>query len=112
MKQAIVVRTDLKMNKGKIASQCAHASVLALRKSGKTKSDAWLKQGMKKVVLKVKTENDLLKIYKKAKKEKIVCALITDAGLTQVSPGTLTAVGLGPDTDKKIDKITGKLKLM
>ena len=112
MKQAIIVRTDLKMDRGKIASQCSHASVSALMGSTKTKSDKWLKQGMKKVVLKVKNEKDLINVYKKAKKEKIVCALITDAGLTQVSPGTLTALGIGPDVDEKIDKVTGKLKLL
>ena len=112
MKQAIVIRTDLKMDRGKIASQCSHASVSALMGSTKSKSETWLKQGMKKIVLKVNNEKDLLKIYKKAKKEKIVCALITDAGLTQVSPGTITALGLGPDFDKRIDKVTGKLKLL
>lgn len=112
MKQAIIVRTDLKMGKGKIASQCAHASVSSFIEVSKSKGDAWLKQGMKKVVLKVKSDKDLLDLCKKAKKEKVPCVIITDAGLTQIDPGTMTTLGIGPDTDKKIDKITGKLKLL
>ena len=40
------------------------------------------------------------------------CALITDAGHTVVEPGTKTCLGIGPDDEKKIDLITGKLKIM
>lgn len=112
MKQAIVIRTDLKMEKGKIASQCAHASVSAFLEADKKKSDAWLKQGMKKIVLKVENEKELLSMCRKAKAEKLPCVIITDAGMTQIEPGTLTALGIGPDVDEKIDKVTNKLKLL
>ncbi|MBI5391135.1 peptidyl-tRNA hydrolase, partial [Candidatus Woesearchaeota archaeon] len=39
-------------------------------------------------------------------------ALITDAGHTVVEPGTTTCLGIGPDDEKKIDLVTGILKMM
>jgi PTH2 family peptidyl-tRNA hydrolase len=112
MKQIIVVRTDLKMKKGKMCSQTAHASIAAFLKAKKTDKEKWVKTGMKKVVLKVSGEKELKKICKIARDEKIKCEMIRDAGLTQVEPGSITALGIGPADDKKIDKITGKLKLL
>ena len=52
-KQVIVVRSDVKMSKGKTAAQSAHASVSALDKVGKAAAAEWKKEGQKKVVLKV-----------------------------------------------------------
>lgn len=112
MKQAIIVRTDLKMGKGKLCSQSAHASIAAFLKSNEIERKNWLKEGMKKVVLKVSNEKELVELYKIAKKEKLPCELISDAGYTQIEPGTVTALGIGPANYKKIDKITGKLKLL
>jgi PTH2 family peptidyl-tRNA hydrolase len=112
MKQVIAVRTDLDMGKGKIATQVAHASMAAFTKVTKETAEEWLRSGMKKVVVKVKGEKELLEIYRLAKKQKLPCELVSDAGRTQVEPGTTTAVGIGPADEKKIDEITGKLKLL
>ena len=62
MKQVILVRDDLKMDKGKLASQVAHASLEAALKSNKLKE--WKSKGTKKVILKVKDKKKLLKYYK------------------------------------------------
>jgi len=112
MKQAIVIRKDLKMERGKQISQGCHASILAYLKAKEINRKKWINQGMKKIVLKVLSKKELIELYKIAKKEKIPCELIIDKGLTQVKSGTITALGLGPDDDRKIDKITGKLKLL
>ena len=112
MKQAIVIRTDLKMDKGKIASQVSHASVASFLKAKMSVKKEWLATGMKKVVLKVSSESELKKLYNLARKNKLPCELIRDRGLTQIEPGSVTALGIGPDKDSKIDKITGKLKLL
>ena len=112
MKQAILVRTDLKMPKGKLSAMVAHASVEAVLKSSKDKVDLWKKEGMKKVILKVYSEDELLLYQKKAKDAKLVNALIVDAGKTFFKKPTNTCLAIGPDKDKKIDKIAGKLKLL
>ncbi len=112
LKQVIVVRTDLKMGKGKLAAQVAHASIAAFLKAGFFVKKKWLGQGMKKVVLKVESEKELLELYEKARKKKLPCALIKDAGLTQLEPGSITALAIGPAEEKKIDEITGHLRLL
>ncbi len=115
MKQAIVVRTDLKMGKGKICSQVAHASLFSALKV-KRKHPSWFRiwiiSGGKKVVLKVKSLKELKEIKEKADELKIPNEIITDAGYTQIPPGSITALGIGPAPDEEIDKITGKLKLL
>jgi len=112
MKQAIIIRADLKMDKGKIASQAAHASVASFLKCSKTAQGKWLDSGMKKIVLKVSSQKDLKDIFRRAKSEGLKCAIITDAAKTQLKRPSQTAVAIGPDSDPKIDKITGKLKLL
>jgi len=112
IKQAILIRTDLKMGKGKIATQAAHASLEAYKKADKNIIKKWEEEGSKKVVLKVSSLKELLKFKKKADQLKIPYALIIDAGLTQLKKGTITCLGLGPDEEEKIDKITKKLKLL
>ena len=49
---------------------------------------------------------------KAAKQANIANCLITDAGCTQIPPGSKTVLGIGPDTSEKINKITGTFKLM
>lgn len=111
-KQVILVRNDLKLPKGKLASQTAHASVGALLKSHKDDIKKWQTHGMKKIVLKVEDEKELLEYKKKAEDAGLIVALIEDAGKTTVKPGTITCLGIGPDNAEKIDKITGNLKIV
>jgi PTH2 family peptidyl-tRNA hydrolase len=112
MKQAIIVRTDLKMGKGKIAAQSAHASIAAFLHATEIARERWVGEGMAKIVLKVANEDELRKIHATAKRAKLPTELIVDRGLTQIEPGTATAVGIGPAEDEAVDKITGKLKLL
>jgi PTH2 family peptidyl-tRNA hydrolase len=111
-KQVIVVRNDLKLKKGKLAAQVAHASLGAFLKSEKNLRKKWLKEGAKKVVVKVKDLKELLNIKKEAEKMKIPNFLVRDAGKTQVDPGTITCLGLGPCKEEILDKVTGGLKLL
>ncbi len=111
-KQAIIIRADLKMSKGKSCAQCAHASVEAMQNSDKKLVEAWRSEGMKKVVLKADSEKELISLKNKAKVEKLATALIKDAGLTELKPGTITALAIGPDKESKVDKVTGKLEAL
>tara|TARA_Y100000310_G_C20663807_1_gene806317 strand:+ start:1599 stop:1952 length:354 start_codon:yes stop_codon:yes gene_type:complete len=111
-KQIIIVRQDLKLPKGKLAAQSAHASVDAVLRSEDSLVKRWRQEGMAKIVVKVKDEKELIKYFQQAKDEGLTASLITDAGKTVVAPGTKTCVGIGPDEEEKIDQITGKLQLL
>lgn len=111
-KQVILVRDDLKLTKGKMSAQVSHASVGATLKTHKDDLKKWMDSGQKKVVLKVKDKQELYKYKQLAEDAGMVVALITDAGHTHLDPGTVTCLGIGPDKEDKIDKITGNLKLI
>jgi len=66
-KQVIIVRQDLKMPKGKTAAQAAHASVEAVLKSDKQIVKEWRQTGMAKIVLKVNSVKELIKLNQEAK---------------------------------------------
>src|SRR3989338_9733048 len=112
LKQIILVREDLKLPKGKLAAQVAHAAVEAVLRSEKKMINSWRDEGMAKIVLKVKDEKELLKYLQLAKDQGLITALITDAGKTVIAPGTRTCLGLGPDEEEKLDSLTGELKLL
>jgi len=115
LKQALIVRADLKMSKGKTAAQASHASVdcvLALLKKDKTLVENWVHTGMKKVVLKVLDLNEMIKLFNEAKREGLCVKMITDAGRTELPEGTTTVLGIGPDYENKIDKVCSKLKML
>lgn len=111
-KQCLVVRTDLKMSCGKTCAQAAHASIAAYERADKNVKKSWLAEGQKKVVLKVKDERSLLELRSIAEAAGITTALIQDAGLTEIPPGTITALGIGPAKSGEIDRITGGLSLL
>ncbi len=111
-KQVILVREDLKLDKGKMAAQVAHASVEAALRSDKEIVKKWRLLGMKKVVLKVKNKEELFKYNQIAKDNKLKTAVITDAGKTRIKPGTITCLAIGPDEEEKIDNVTRNLKMM
>jgi PTH2 family peptidyl-tRNA hydrolase len=114
----IVARKDLNMGAGKLAVQVAHASVSCIleifdsdNRIWKEWLKNWIREGQKKVVVRVYSQDELGVIYEEAKKQGLPVSFINDAGLTQLEPGTATTVGIGPAPDELIDRITGKLKL-
>lgn len=111
-KQVILVRDDLKLPKGKMCVQVAHAAISSYEWAKPSVQEAWKEGGQKKIVLKVDRLEDLFKYKEEARRFDIPTALIQDAGLTCVPPGTITALGMGPADAIALDKIVGHLKLM
>lgn len=116
-KLAIVVRADLKLSDGKLAVQVAHASVTcALNAKLKPKTREWFKrwyeEGQRKVVLKISSLEELYLLKAKAEDKGLPTHLVADAGLTELQPGTITCLGIGPAPTSNIDTVTGKLKLL
>lgn len=114
-KQVIAVRKDLKMGKGKLAAQVAHAAVACALEAQKKYPEwfnNWLNEGQAKIVIKVQDEEELRKLAKEAEELSIPSSLIVDRGLTQLQPGTVTCLGLGPAPSSLIDKLTINYKLL
>lgn len=130
-KQVLVMRRgDIKMRTGKIASQAAHASHLALTQGSGARFQegdagtelvipldpaayAWLTGNYRKVCVYVTNEAALLEVYRQAQEAGLRCALVQDSGLTEFKGvSTYTAVAIGPHEDARIDLITGELPLL
>jgi peptidyl-tRNA hydrolase, PTH2 family len=114
-KQVIAVRKDLEMGKGKLAVQVAHAAVSSCERTRKLKRewfDAWMSENQAKICVKVEGEEDLRMLKGRLDEAGIPNALIQDAGLTQLEPGTTTCLGIGPLPSGVADKYTGDLKLL
>lgn len=115
MKQIIIIRKDLSMDVGKLISQACHACLEASEEAKKRDImlwETWKKKGATKIVVKVFSLDELLELNNLAGRLGLPKAFIVDKGLTQLSPNTPTALGIGPWKDDVIDRITGKLKLL
>lgn len=114
-KQVIVVRGDLTMSPAKMSVQVAHASIGAYRdaieKIGMDNVNGWFNEGFRKIVLKAKDIEELLKIHAKCTENNLPCYIVYDFGLTELEPNTLTALGIGPDLNERIDKVSKRLHL-
>jgi peptidyl-tRNA hydrolase, PTH2 family len=111
MKQVLIMRADLGMSPGKLASQAAHAAVLAYKIAPTDDIDEWERSGITKIVLQVWDEETLIKLYKLAIAAYLPCALVADEGVTEVKPGSITGLGIGPADNYELDAITGTLEL-
>jgi PTH2 family peptidyl-tRNA hydrolase len=111
-KQVIAVRKDLKMDKGKIAAQVAHASLEAYKRADPKDVVEWEAEGMKKIVVSVKDLKELMKLKDMAKDLNLPYYVVRDAGRTQVESGSVTTIGIGPAKEERVDRITRDLKLL
>ncbi len=113
-KLVVVVREDLDLSKGKMAVQVAHAAVTAALEAKASQPKwfkAWMDEGQKKVVVRARDLQELEELERKALDLKLPSALIEDAGLTELPPGTTTCLGIGPAPNHIVDAVTGHLKM-
>ena len=123
-KQVLVVRKDLKMRKGKIASQTAHAAMMIFLQKAVIQNgvfqclvtpveEEWFADSFTKVCVSVNSEEELESVYYKALDAGLPSALCVDNGTTEFGGvPTKTVVAVGPDYSEKIDEITGGLPLL
>ena len=112
-KQVLLLRTDLKMRRGKEIAQGAHAAMKAtLENLDHPDVRAWLAGQFAKVALGVDSEEEMLRLVAAARSAGLVTATIVDAGRTEFhGVPTLTADAIGPADVARIDTITGHLRL-
>jgi len=115
IKMVFFVRRDLKMGKGKIGSQCAHASIGLYKKLLKNKNnnllEHWENTGSKKIVLKVDNENAFGDVLVYCERHNILNHTVVDAGKTQIEANSKTVLVIIEES-KKLNNLTRKYKLM
>lgn len=103
------------MGRGKIAVQCSHAAVSAAEDARIRHPvwwRGWLREGQCKVALRVRTVEALSGLGKEADTRGLPYSIVQDSGLTQVAPGTITCLGIGPAPANLLDPLTGRLPLL
>lgn len=133
VKQVIIIRKDLHMRRGKEIAQGSHASIAFLTSRlfpGWMKHElsdgtgtclhgvfspvelSWIEGNFRKICVVVNSEEELLSVVHDAKEAGLVAEPIQDTGLTEFGGvPTWTAAAIGPDTDERIDPVTGHLVL-
>lgn len=112
MKQLIVVNEALRLPRGKLGAQVAHAAVGAFLTADSAAQTDWLRAGMPKIVVGVANEAELLLLEGRAKEAGLATFLVRDAGRTVIASGTITCLGLGPASAEALDPLTGALRLV
>jgi len=112
-----ILRSDLGMSPGKLASQAGHAYLDAYISCQQTDPDRATEyrgdsHGIK-IALRAKSLHELLRAQDEAIRLGIPCALITDLGYTCFDgKPTITALGIGPARKGEIHPITKRFNLM
>jgi peptidyl-tRNA hydrolase, PTH2 family len=112
LKLMLCVRTDLGMSVGKIAAQVGHGVHSVCREGSVKLLSRWEASTSAKIVVELDSLSTLFDIKAKAEAKQIPVYLVTDAGRTEIEPGTVTVMAIGPGTSEQLKDITGSLKLL
>ncbi len=114
-KLVIAVRGDLKLSRGKLAAQVAHAAVscaLRAQQHDRRVYRDWCDEGQRKVTVRCPDEPALHALQADARAAGLTTALVRDAGRTELAAGTITCIGIGPAGEAELDRLTGNLPLL
>lgn len=111
MKMVLVVRSDLGMSAGKVAAQCVHGALGAVRVAEPSKVRAWELGGESTICLRCDNADEMNNLRSRTAEACIPCYIVCDAGRTEVSTGSQTVLAIGPESISRIDEITKYLKL-
>ena len=101
IKQYVIVPKKPKMSPGKIASQAAHATFMALKKEHWILKNTWKNNGMCVIVLQCKDKQSLFDIQLYLNQWKIKNHLYVDEGYTEVEPLSATCLATGIISEDK-----------
>ncbi len=85
---------------------------MALHKYPQNVNDWENYSGSAKIVVAVNSEDEIIKLQEKAKELDLPYNMVRDAGRTEVTAGTITALAVGPGKKSIVDKVTGSLELL
>jgi len=117
VKQVLIANLDTPMSIGRLAAQCAHASIEVFLNIGEWSKDdfsiknvkepmkIWMQGDFTKIVCKTWGKDKLKSLYDKAISKGLPASIIEDDGY-------VTAVGIGPAEASEINPITRDLELL
>ena len=111
----LVTRKDLKLSNGKLAAQCSHEAVECALKSKRVRPNelgAWLENRARKNLVSAPNFDALKPLFGECQAAGLVSYMVRDAGHTEIPPGTVTVVGIGPGPRDEIDDLTGSFSLV
>src|SRR3990172_306733 len=114
-KLVVAVRADLDLSRGKLAVQVAHASVMAAldaKARHRRWFAAWDAEGQEKGGVRAPGIPELHGLRARARALGLPTALVEDAGLTELPPGTVTCLAVGPGPNELVDQGTGHPEVM
>jgi len=112
-KQVLVLRHDLKVRKGKLIAQGAHAAIGALQQASPEHIKQWKEDGCTKICVSVPDESALLELSVAVSMAGLPAYLVQDAGRTEFGGVPIyTALGIGPVPAPLVDLFTENLPLL
>lgn len=107
-----LVRTDLKMSKGKIVAQCCHAVEDLITRCPRPLLLKYKNCNHPKICLRINDLDHMNEIINHCSDLSIQFYKVIDAGLTQVDPNTPTVLGIGPVSKQSTKHFLSSLKLL